>query len=368
MIKRKIVSIIMGGILSVIAFSGCGTEKSILPETIVAHAMESEDNVKSYYGESRIRIYDKDNKVVEDNIMKEWQDLTQGKIKVRMESYSNKNELETVSTNDGNNVVSYMIKDKKAFTMKSLNESDIPIRTQREQTKIFLESIRKSHDISTVGEEKINGIDTYHIKAVPKEKNSILSEQDMWIDKKNWFVIKSISHAADSRIEYEYTKIDFSPKIQEEIFTQKIPEGVKIENLNNAGPKTKTMTLKEVKDYLGKPFAYFLESSSYKIKSIQLLQYGSKAVDDEIIMEYQKDNKPYFSMSLRKGNEVDSKSSKIPGKEEITIRGQRGTILKDVISIIAWSEGDVRYSIIPHENVEKVEDFIKELDKMVLFK
>ncbi|MBU5484577.1 outer membrane lipoprotein-sorting protein [Clostridium sp. MSJ-11] len=367
MIKKRIVSIIMGGLLSVTALSGCGTQKSILPETIVAHAMESEDNVKSYYGEARIRLYDKDNKIVEDSIMKEWHDTSKGKMKVRTESYSNEGELETVTTNDGNNVVSYMIKDKKALTMKSLSESDMPIRTQREQTKIFLENIKKSHAISTVGEEKINGMDTYHIKAVPKEKNTIFSEQDIWIDKENWFTIKIISHDSESKIECEYTKIDFSPKIDDKIFTQEIPKDVKIENINESGPKTKTMTLKEVRDFLGKPFAYFSESSSYKIKDIKLQQYGSEAVDDEIIMEYQKDNKPYFSISLRKGKKIDSDASEIPGTEEITIRGQKGNMFKDNISIIFWSEGDVRYSIIPYENIEKVEDFIKELDKMEMF-
>ena len=41
--------------------------------------MESENNVKSYYGESKIRVYDKDNKIVEENIMKEWQAISKDK-------------------------------------------------------------------------------------------------------------------------------------------------------------------------------------------------------------------------------------------------------------------------------------------------
>ena len=55
-------------------------QNSILPETIVSYAMESENNVKSYYGESKIQVYDKDNKIVEENIMKEWQAISKDKI------------------------------------------------------------------------------------------------------------------------------------------------------------------------------------------------------------------------------------------------------------------------------------------------
>lgn len=363
--KKRAVSTIMGALLSLTVFSSCGTKNSILPETIVSYAMESEDNVKSYYGESRIRIYDENNRIVEDNIMKEWQDISKDKMRIRIETYSDKNELESVSTNDGNVVMTYIIRDKKVLTMKSLE--DMPIKSQREQTKYFLENIKKSHNISTVGEEEVNGMDSYHIKAVPKEKNSIFSEQDIWIDKKNWFVIRTISHGTDSKIESEYTKIDISPKIKDEIFTQNIPDDVKIESLDNAGLKTKTMTLKEVKDFLGKPFVYFPKSSSYKLKDIKLLQYGNEGAYDEIIMEYEKDNEPYFRMTLRKSNKTYSRDEKVPGNEDITIRGKEGFILKAGISIIGWSEGDVMYTIIPSENIEDVKAFMKELDKMENF-
>ena len=56
-------------------------------------------------------------------------------MRVRIESYSSNNQLESISTNDGNIVMLYNIKEKKASTMKSLDDSDMPIRSQREQTK-----------------------------------------------------------------------------------------------------------------------------------------------------------------------------------------------------------------------------------------
>ncbi|MDU1349978.1 outer membrane lipoprotein-sorting protein [uncultured Clostridium sp.] len=365
--KKRLIFITMSVLLSVTAISGCETKNSILPETIVSYAMESENNVKSYYGESKIRVYDKDNKIVEENIMKEWQAISKDKMRVRIESYSSNNQLESISTNDGNIVMLYNIKEKKASTMKSLDDSDMPIRSQREQTKIFLENIKKSHNISTVGEEKVNGMDTYHIKAVPKEKNSIFSEQDIWIEKKNWFVVKCISHDLDSKIEIEYTKVDFSAKFKDEIFTQKVPEGVKVENIDNAEPKIKTITLKEVKEFLGKQFLYFPESSSYKIRDIKLLQYGSQWADDEITIDYEKDGKPYFNMTVRKNNKDYSNDEEIAGNDKVTIRGKEGFIFNAGISIIGWTEGDVMYSIIPSENVEDVKLLIKELDKMENF-
>ncbi|WP_315120578.1 hypothetical protein [uncultured Clostridium sp.] len=368
MTKKRIVSIIMAGLLSITALSGCGSKNSILPETIVANAIEAENNLKSYYGEARVRVYDKDNNITKDITEKEWQDISNGKIRIRRESYSNHNELEAVSTSDGNTVMIYSIEDKKASTMKNIDESDMPIGSRRQQTKIVLGYIKENHDISTVGEEKINGMNTYYIKAVPKEKNSLFLEQDIWINKKNWCVIKSSGILiGGSKIEDEYVKIDFSPKLKDETFTQKIPEGVKIENVEETEPKPKTMTLKEVRDFLGKPFLYFPESSSYKIKSIKLQQYEGEIPYNEIIMEYEKDGTPYFQMRLRNDNIVNSNASEIPGAKEITIREQKGYIAKYLRSLIVWSEGDVSYAIIAYENVEKVEDFIKELDEMEMF-
>ncbi|MEW9094817.1 MAG: hypothetical protein AB2417_06995 [Clostridiaceae bacterium] len=371
MIKKRIASIIMAGLLSITTLAGCGSKNSILPETIVANAIEAEDNLKSYYGEAKVRVYDKDNKITNDIIEKEWQDISNGKMKIRRESYSDNNELESVSTSDGDTVITYDNRAGKASIMENIDESDMPIRSGREYKRILLKYIKENkenHDISIIGEEKINGMNTYHIRVVPKEETIMFLEQDMWINKKNWCVIKSSGVLSGGRkIEDEYVKIDFLPKFQDEIFTQKIPEGVMIENLEEIGPKKKAMTLKEVRDFLGKPFAYFSEESSYKIKSIKLIQYGSEDVDNEITMEYEKDGKPYFEMRLRKGNKFNSNDSKIPGAKEITIRGEKGFILKGVKSVIFWSEGDVSYSIIPHENFEKVEDFIKELDKMETF-
>ncbi|MBU5484580.1 hypothetical protein KQI86_09575 [Clostridium sp. MSJ-11] len=371
MIKKRIAFIIMAGVLSITALTGCGSKNSILPETIVANAIEAENNLKSYYSEARVRAYDKDNKITNGATEKEWQDISNGKMKIRREYYSDNNELESVSTSDGDTVITYDNRAGKASIMKNIDESDMPINSGRQYNKIILQYIKENienHDISIIGEEKINGMNTYHIRAVPKEESIMFLEQDMWINKKNWSVIKTIGVlTGGTKIEEEYVKIDFSPKLPDEIFTQKIPEGVKIENIEEAGPKTKTMTLKEVRDFLGNPFLYFPELSSYKIKNIKLIQYESEELYNEITMDYEKDGKPYFEMRLRKGNKVNFNDSKIPGAKEITIRGQKGYILKGVKSVILWPEEDISYSIIPHENFEKIEDFIKELNEMEMF-
>lgn len=368
MVKKRVISIFMGALLSVTALAGCEAKNSILPEKIVAHAMEADDNVKSYYGERKIIVYGEDNKVIENSITKEWYNLADGKMKIRFETYTKGDEPTSIATNDGNKVLIYMKDSKKALTMKSIDDVDMPIKSSREQTKQILNVIKKSHNITTVGEEKINGIDTYHIKAVPKEKDNLIGNQDIWIDKKNWLVIKDVSYSGNTKMDFEYTKIDFSVKMEDKLFTQNIPSDVKIENIDNQGPQTKSMTLKDVKNFLGSSFAYFSEKSGYKIKKITLNQYESKVADDEIIMDYQKNSKPCFSISLRKGNKIDSKDGKIPGEKDVTIRGQKGFILNDGICIIGWSEGNVSYSVILQDNSIKHEDFIKGLDRMELYK
>ncbi|KAJ53701.1 outer membrane lipoprotein-sorting protein [Clostridium tetanomorphum] len=368
MIKKRVISIFIGALVGVTALVGCETKTSILPEKIVAHAMEVDNKVKPYYGESRMVIYGEGNKIVEDTILKEWYDTSNNKMRIRIESYDDKNNMLSTCTNDGNNILMYMSKDKKVLTMKSINSMDMPIKSQREQTKQLLEIIKKSHNVTTVGEEKVNGIEAYHIKAVPKEKDSLIGNQDMWIDKNNWFVVKSISLAGNTKIECEYTKLDFSPKIDDSLFTQKIPSDVKVENLENMGPKVKEMSLKDIKGFLGNSFSYFSETSGYKINKISLNQYKSKVADDEIIMDYQKNNKPCFSISLRKGNKANSENGKIPGEKYVTIRGQKGFVINDGICIIGWTEGNVNYSVILQDNSIKYKEFIKTLDKMEVYK
>ncbi|WP_282804491.1 LolA family protein [Clostridium tetani] len=366
MIKKKIMSILMVSLLGITALEGCEGRNSILPEEIVAHAMEVNDKNKTYYGERKTVIHEGD-KVVEETTSKEWFDISKDKIRVRIENYKKGNESNFISTNDGNKVILYMKDQNKALTMKSIDSSNVPVRSLREETKQLLDIIKKSHEIKTLGEEKINGMDTYHLKAVPKEEKSILGEQELWIDKDDWFVVKSISQSANTKILSEYTKLDFSIKIKDSLFTQQIPKGVKIEKMEDLGPKSKKMDLKAVKDYLGSSFLYFNKESKIDIKDINLQQYGSKDIDDEIIMEYTKDNKPFCSISVRKDKDNIPEDAKMPGEKDINIRGQKGSVVEGNINIFLWAENNVRYSVILKDNSIKVEDFAKVLDKMSLY-
>ncbi|RXI50976.1 hypothetical protein DP124_10945 [Clostridium tetani] len=366
MIKKKIMSIFMVGLIGVTALAGCEGKNSILPEEIVAHAMEANDKNKTYYGERKMLVYEGD-KVVEESSAKEWFDISKDKIRVRIEDYDKNNKSRFVSTNNGDKVILYMKDQNKALTMESIDSGSLPVKSIREETKQLLDIIKKSHEIKTLGEEKINGMHTYHLKATPNEEKSILGEQELWINKDNWFVVKSISQSANTKISCEYTKLDFSPQIKDSLFTQEIPKGVKVEKMEDVGPKTKKMDLKAVKDYLGCSFLYFNKESKIDIKDINLQQYGSKDIDDEIIMEYTKDNKPFCSISVRKDRDNIPEDAKIPGEKDITIRGQKGTVIEGNISIFLWAENNVRYSVILKDNSIKVEDFAKVLDKMSLY-
>lgn len=365
MIKKKIMSIFMVGLLGVTALAGCQSKASILPEEIVAHAMEVNDK-KTYYGERKMLVYEGD-KVIEESNAKEWFDVSKDKMRVRIEDYDKNNKPRFISTNNGEKVVLYMKDQNRALTMESIDSGSLPVKSIREETKVILDVIKKSHEIKTLGEEKINGMDTYHLKATPNEEKSILGEQELWINKDNWFVVKGISQSANTKISCEYTKLDFSPKIKASLFTQEIPKGVKVEKMEDIGPKTKKMDLKALKDYLGCSFLYFNKESGVDIKDISLQQYGNKDIDDEIIMEYTKDNKPFCNISVRKGGGNISEDDKIPGEKDITIRGQKGTVIEGNINIFLWAEGNIRYSVILKDNSVKVENFMKILDKMSLY-
>lgn len=368
MMKKNIKILISGVAIGIMLLTGCNMKKnSLLPEKIVANAMEVNNETKSYYAESKMKIWEKD-KVIEDDTIKEWMNLSGEKTKTRSEINS-EGKGSTISTNNGDKIVVYMKNEKKALVSKAIKGNGLLKNSQKDQIMNLLKFMKKSHEISTVGEEKINGIATYHLKAVPKEKDNIFGKMDIWVNEENWFVVKMISQSGNTKTEFEYTKIDFSPKFDKSLFEQDIPSNVKIENLEDGMKnKEKNITFKEAADFIGKPVLCIPESLGYKLKTMKIEMYDSSEIQDEIILSYEKDGNQDFSISIRKKQKQNKAVGKIPGEKDITVRGKKGTSFDDVVKLITWDENDASYSFMIKNPDITMEDAKKIIEKMDIAK
>ncbi|AFS79294.1 hypothetical protein Curi_c22920 [Gottschalkia acidurici 9a] len=363
MIKRKI-RIYLGAILvSSMFLTGCDTDVvSLLPEEIVANAVEADNNFSNYYAESEIIMYDKE-EIIEKTYMKEWVMKINGKTMKRVETKGKDEKDSVVAVNDGRNLTSYIAKENKVIKANLGDEASSLIElSPKDQMKKAFEFIDKTHEIENSGEEKINGIDTYHLKAVPKKQDSIVGEQDFWIEKDKWFTVKSISKTGDMKIEIEYKKIDYKSKIDESVFNFEVPEDAEIVNIDEQS-KIKSASLDEVKDIFNKSFLYLKDSKNYVLKDTNIVTLDNKEFPDEISQEYIKDGKPVFSLSVLKPKETSYEVG-LPGSKEIVIRGGKGSYIDDTIKIITFDEKGLRYNMILHVNNISIEECIKIVDSL----
>ena len=365
--KKKIIAMLTMGILTAGIFSGCdGLKKdTIIPGDVISKAMTAYEKPKSYYGEVKMETSENGKAAMNDTI-KEWTDNSNNKIRRRTEVDS-KESGKVVSTNDGSKMLIYMEKEKKAMTMKAngdLTENSVDYKSQLMKG---LNAISKTHTLIYKGEETVDGFKTYHILAKPKQEKSLIGEVNFWIDKDNWFLVKNTSENANTKSSMEYTKLDFSPKFDNSLFTQKLPSDVKIEQIDEKVNENK-IDMKQAEKIAGKPILTLNEKSGYKLKSITYLD--AKAVKHkEINQTYEKNGAEALVLTtiIFNDNKIPSKKDdlKLDGEKDITIRGKKGTSMEDTIKSIAWSEDGFNYDILiqdPSMNMEQAKKIVESLE------
>lgn len=368
MINKKTITVFIGAAVLASLFAGCSIKKdTIIPEEVVTNVMKASEKPKSYYGESKLDTYE-NGKLKESIILKEWVNNSNGKVKRRIET-EDKTSGKSVSTNDGDKIISYEEKNKKAIMIKVSNElADSSSKSYKDQLISQLANITKTHQLTFKGEENVGGFKTYHLSAVPKEKNSIMGNQDYWIDKENWFLIKSSSESGNYKGISEYTKLDFSPKLDDNLFVQKLPSDVKVEDIEETAKNNETnIDLKQGVKIAGKPILYLKESSDYKLKGVTYLNV--KAISHkEINQTYEKGGVVAFLLTTiinadSKNSSVDE--DKLPGEKEITVRGSKGAVMED-IKCISWSENGLKYSVLIQDPNIKLDEGKKIVESLKL--
>jgi len=367
MINKKIITTFIGVAVVASLFTGCSTKGDvIIPEEVITNVMKANEKSKSYYAEFKLDSYE-DEKLKESMVFKQWSDNSSSKIKTRIET-EDKSSGKVVTTNDGEKIISYTEKDKKAIRIKIGTELNLSSNANyKDQLINQLGNLSKTHQITFKGEQNVGDFKTYHISAVAKEKNTIMGNQEYWIEKSNWFLVKASIESGNDKTVSEYTKLDFSPKLDDSLFVQKFSPSVKVENIEDiAKDKETTIDLKKGAKIARKPILHLKEDKGYKLKEVKYLNM-EKTKHEEINQIYQKDGALAFTLTtIIDGNKAISNEEnlKLPGEKEITIRGKKASVMED-IKVISWSENNLNYSIMTENPKLTMEDAKKIVESLV---
>ncbi|MCR8645416.1 hypothetical protein NV379_22520 [Paenibacillus sp. N1-5-1-14] len=347
--------LLIGSLAAGLFMTGCSEQIGASSTDIVTKALEKGKQVESYTGKGTFRFFDKD-KLTEDATFSEWVDSSNHKKKSEMTTNGN----QTITVNDGKQIISYD-KAKETALIIEVGEDVLPTAlSQREQLVSMLDKMKTTHNFEVVNEEKILGKDTYHIKVRESKEKTLMGNMDLWIDQKTWFILKSISYNGTARVEFEYTDIQFSPTFAADTFVLNLPEHVKKTPISDLMPAVKAVTTSEAEAALGKPFLLPVDHD-LKLVKLELTELKGDLNRNEVTAYYEKDNTPYYEMTIFPTPE----GSGTLDAEEIKIRGTKGEYMEQ-IRAFTWDEQGLRYSLMIQDPDVTKEQAMALIEKMVL--
>ncbi|HLR52139.1 MAG TPA: sigma-E factor regulatory protein RseB domain-containing protein [Candidatus Avamphibacillus sp.] len=360
-IKKLIFNLIIAGV-TVVTF-GCSDESNhYSPEQMISNALDEETNL-TYYAESTSTISE-DEKEIEVVKMKEWRN-EDGKIRVELENENG--EEQAITVNDGESIITYQKEINQAFIIDDEEILELNQPSPKEQVDFILGMVKDTHDISTEGEEEeVAGRTTVHLIATPKEDDALLGEQEIWIDKENWMVLKTISTSGNQQTETVYTKIDFDANISDDKFTLDLPEDAEIVDSNEL-PEPEEVTLKEAKEALEKPFLYFPETDGLELEKVEMDELTGELNRTEVNIDYNKDGLAFLTLTVFESPDMED-DFKLPDEEPVTIRGGEGFYTDmDGFRGLVWQENGLNYSLIiiePSIELEDLKELTEEMDRV----
>ena len=344
-----------------VGLAACNTEDNkFSPQEVVNAALKGADEQIDFYGEFTMKTNDDEG----DFYAKQWV-AKDGKRRIEMASADGTEE--TIAVNDGTNMTMYD-KASNTATIMAMTEEDMQLisqQTPQQQAKQLLELVKESHDLSTLGSEKIAGRDTFHISAKAKKGNTLIGDQEIWVDKETWMVLKSISKSTKLVMTQEFTKIEYDPVFKEGIFTLEIPEGAEVETFDEESIAPKEATMEDVKATLG-TFYMVAETDKMKLSSLTVME-GMEGRPEYSFDYANEEGIPLFSVSVFKelSNMVDFGA--MGEEEQMTIRGQKGTKMESGnFRLLNWVEEGVVYSVILENPTISFDEVMAHLEAMEL--
>ncbi len=328
-----------------LSLAACSNTEDYSPQEILNQAMQETSELTSYYGEYKIIM--NDGTEVQS---KQWE--KNGKNRVEVIDSTGE---ESFAINDGKTLTSYTKSTNTAIIIELGEGSEGMVQpTLKEQALRVLEQIKDSHKVTIGNDEKIAGHDTYHLIAKAKESKSLFGDMEIWVDKKTWMTLKSITSSGDLTVTSEFTKFEPNAKIDDARFVADLPEDVIIDTDTIQLPAE--ITLEEAIEKLGS-FLIVPESTGYTLEMIEDMNMEETG---EIALTYVKDDQQ-FSLSVFKPLEpLDTE------EEMIEVRGVQGSLMDlDFFKLIQWDEQGLRYNVMlddPDLTIEQILPIIEQME------
>ena len=309
------------------------------PDQIVAKAVDKENDMKSYYTKAEMEVF-KGSEQIDDSTMEQWTDNENNRTKVITETADGE---VSKSVNDGEKIISYSAVQEEAYEMEApeMDEGTLE-QSQRKQMERRLEQIRETHTIELLGEEEINGFDTYHIKAVPKEEGEMVGLEEYWLTTDYWFIVKSKTQSGDIEVNYTVTELEVNPSFDDSTFTIDLPEGVEVKPFDEMNP-SEDVTIEEAATKYESPLLTYT-NENYQLKKLDSF-YMESFDRTEVAQEFHKDGFLQFTLSSFESPD-ESLSMGLGNEEELEIRDTKAVYTDDVITNLVWDENGLRYSLL----------------------
>lgn len=332
-------------IILTLSLAGCGSTTDFSPQEILNQALQETSELTSYYGEYKIVM--NDGTEVQS---KQWEKNGKNRVEV-MDSTGE----ESLAINDGKTLTSYTKSTNTAMILELGEGSEGFVQpTLKEQALRVLEQIKDSHEITIGDDEKIAGHDTYHLIAKAKDSKSLFGDMEIWVDKKTWMTLKSVTTSGDLTVTSEFTKFEPNAKIDDAQFIADLPDDVVIDTETIKLPVE--ITIDEAKEKLG-PFLIVPESTGYTLEMIEDMNMEETG---EIALTYEKDDQQ-FSLSVFKPLQALDED-----EETLEVRGVNGKVLDlEVFKLIQWDEQGLRYNLMldnPDLTIEQILPIIEQME------
>ncbi|MEB2299075.1 DUF4367 domain-containing protein [Lysinibacillus xylanilyticus] len=345
------------GLVAALTFSlvGCNTEGAYSPQEIIDQVLQETKEPLTYYAEYKMDMDEVGGKAQ----VKEWVKDDKRRVEITAD-----NGEHFITVNNGSQIMMYDVVKNTVHKMDIDKDSLGAFPSPRDQAESLFNLVKDTHEVKIAGEEKIAGRDTYKIVAKAKKDDTLLGDMEVWVDKKTWVTLKTITNSAGNKMTSEYTKMDENAKIDDAQFTLDIPKDAKVEEISI--PESESVTLDTVKEQLGE-FLMVPEGNGLTLEEISL----DKGIEDrsEYTFSYAKNGQQDISVTVFKANSNAKKVEPIKGEKEMDIRGQKGTVMdENKFHCISWQENGYQYSMFIVDSKQTIENFAAYAKQMAIVK
>lgn len=337
--------------LLAILFMGCSQFDNYSPQKVIENTLAADKSGLTYYGEIELSgLGVIGTEIVENAVMKEWRDHERARVEILSSDGK-----ETVIVENETGVQTYDADEKIAYEIDLTEEEAIPFDPREQLTNLF-SMLHDTHDIETIGEETFLGRPTFHLKATQRPgTKSILGDQEMWIDREHWMVLKLLTTNGSFQMNLSYTKIDFNPAMDESLFQLSIPKDFTVEKIDDGLNEGETILLKDIPNQFQQSVLVLSETEVWTGENVTYSDIqGLNGRVQLAKINYKHNGLPSMTLSIQavdaneKTEEMKEKILKIMGGviEEVSIRGHDGLFLNGMdMNLLEWEEGGVTYTI-----------------------